>query len=245
MAIACLLLLCLSGADEKAVTPKTVEQIADSARKSVVVITTTGRDGKKAGVGTGFILSADGLIATNLHVIDEGRPIAVELTDGTRHEVSTVHATDRQLDLAIIRIKADGLTPLELGDSDRLKDGQAIVALGNPLGFKNSIVSGVLSARREFEGKPMLQVAMPVEAGNSGGPILDMQGRVQGIVSIKSLVTNNLAFAVPVNALKPLLKKPNPILMARWLTIGALDAEEWTTLFGARWRRRAGRLTVE
>src|SRR5262249_50930416 len=104
MTIACLLVFCLPCADDKAAAPKTVEQIAESARKSVVVITTTGRDGKKAGVGTGFVLSSDGLVATNLHVIDQGRPIAVELADGTRHEVTTIHASDRQLDLAIIRV---------------------------------------------------------------------------------------------------------------------------------------------
>jgi regulator of sirC expression with transglutaminase-like and TPR domain len=232
-------------AEDKPGDVKTVEQLAAAARKSVVVINTTGRDGKKAGVGTGFVVSTDGLVATNLHVIDEGRPITVELADGTRHDVTAVHASDRPLDLAIVRIAAKDLTPLELGDSDKLKDGEAVVALGNPLGLKHSVVSGVLSARREFEGKPMLQVAIPVERGNSGGPVLDMRGRVQGIVSIKSLVTANLAFAVPVNSLKLLLKKPNPIPMERWLTIGALDADEWTPLFGARWRKRAGRITVE
>jgi regulator of sirC expression with transglutaminase-like and TPR domain len=225
--------------------PLSVEQIAESARKSVVVITTTGREGKKTGVGTGFVVSTDGLIATNLHVIDEGRPITVELADGTRHEVTAIHASDRPLDLAIVRVATKDLKPLELGDSEKLKDGQAVVALGNPLGFKHSVVSGVLSARREFEGKPMLQIAIPVEPGNSGGPVVDMHGRVQGVLSIKSLVTANLGFAVPVNALKLLLAKPNPIPMERWLTIGALDTDEWKTLFGARWRQRAGRIMVE
>jgi regulator of sirC expression with transglutaminase-like and TPR domain len=232
-------------AEDKATEARTVEQLAEAARTSIVVITTTGRDGKKGSVGTGFVVSDEGLIATNLHVIDEGRPIAIELADGKRHEVTAVHASDRALDLAILRVAAKDLKPLELGDSEKLKDGQAIVALGNPLGFKRSVVSGVLSAKREFEGKPMLQVAIPVEPGNSGGPLLDLSGRVQGIVSIKSLVTSNLAFAVPVNSLKLLLKKPNPVPMERWLTIGSLDANEWTTLFGARWRQRAGHIHVE
>jgi regulator of sirC expression with transglutaminase-like and TPR domain len=232
-------------AEDKSAAPKSVEELAETARKSVVVITTTGRDGKQASVGTGFIVAADGLIATNLHVIDEARPIRVETADGKQHEVTSVHASDRVLDLAILRIDAKRLTALELGDSDKLKDGQAIVAMGNPLGFKHSVVSGVVSGRREFEGRPMIQVAIPVEPGNSGGPILDMRGRVQGLITIKSLVTANLSFAVPINTFKPLLKKPNPIPMARWLTIGALDAEEWTPLFGARWRQRAGRITVD
>ena len=243
--LVCITLSLSALADEKPDAVKTVEQLATAARKSVVVISTIGRDGKKTSVGTGFVVSADGLVATNLHVIDEGRPITVVLADGTRHDVTAVHASDRPLDLAIIRIAHQGLTPLELGDSDKLRDGEAVVALGNPLGFKHSVVSGVLSARREFEGKPMLQIAIPVEPGNSGGPVLDMRGRVQGIVSIKSLVTANLAFAVPANSLKLLLKKPNPIPMERWLTIGALDGNEWTPLFGARWRQRAGRITVE
>ena len=91
----------------------------------------------------------------------------------------------------------------------------------------------------------MIQVAIPIERGNSGGPLLDMQGRVHGIVTLKSQVTRNLGFAVVVNALKPLLEKPNPIPMSRWTTIGTIDKREWTTIFGARWRQRAGRISVD
>jgi regulator of sirC expression with transglutaminase-like and TPR domain len=90
----------------------------------------------------------------------------------------------------------------------------------------------------------MIQLAMPIEPGNSGGPVVDPAGRVVGIVTIKSLVTRNLGFAVGVNALKPLLEKPNPVPMARWLTIGTLDATQWTTLFGGRWQQRGGRIVV-
>src|SRR6516225_1428122 len=108
LVVSCLLFSTALGEDKQL----SVEQIAESARKSVVVITTSGRDGKKTGVGTGFVVSADGLIATNLHVIDEGRPITVELADGTRHEVTAVHASDRPLDLAIIRVAAKDLKPL-------------------------------------------------------------------------------------------------------------------------------------
>jgi regulator of sirC expression with transglutaminase-like and TPR domain len=90
----------------------------------------------------------------------------------------------------------------------------------------------------------MIQLAIPVEPGNSGGPLVDRKGRVQGILTLKSLQNTNIAFAMPVNALKPLLNKPNPIPMARWLTIGALDAKEWKPLFGAHWRQRAGKIVV-
>src|SRR5207244_7217958 len=125
--------------------------------------------------------------------------------------------------------------PLPLGDSATLKDGQAVVAIGNPQGLTHSVVAGVVSGKREVDGRPMIQVAIPIEPGNSGGPLLDMQGRVHGIMTIKSLVTPNLGFAVAINSLKPLLQKPNPVPMAAWLTIGALDADEWQPLKGGRW----------
>lgn len=231
--------------DKKLLPNKAVERIAAEARKSVVVITVTGRDGKREGLGTGFIIAADGLIATNLHVIGEARPITVQLADGQKHEATAVHATDRAADLAIIKIDAKDLKPLTLGDSDKIPQGAGIVALGNPHGLKHSVVAGVVSGRREIEGRSMIQLAMPVEPGNSGGPVVDLEGRVLGVVTMKSAVAENLGFAMPINALKPLLQKPNPVAMERWLTIGALDPDEWHTLFGARWRQRAGRITVE
>jgi hypothetical protein len=223
---------------------KTVEQLAESVRKAVVVIRISGRDGKREGVGTGFVVASDGLIATNLHVIGEARPIVVQLADGKRYDVTTVEASDRSLDLALIRINAKNLPILELGDSDRLKQGQSIVAVGNPQGLEHSVVAGIVSGKRDIEGRPMVQLAIPLEPGNSGGPLLDLQGQVQGIITMKSLVTANLGFAVAANSLKPLLAKPNPIPMSRWLTIGALDPRDWQVLCGARWRQRGGRIEV-
>lgn len=221
------------------------EQLAANTKASIVVIHHTGREGKRDGLGAGFVLSSDGLIATNLHVIGDGRPITVQLSDGTKHEVTTIHASDRSHDLALIKIDAKNLKPLPLADSDSLKTGQAIAALGHPQGLEHSIVTGVLSGRREIDGIRMLQVAMPIEQGNSGGPVLDLQGRVVGIVTMKSLITANLGFAVPVNSLKPLLAKPNPVPMDRWLTIGVLDKNEWRTIYGGRWRQRAGRIIAD
>jgi regulator of sirC expression with transglutaminase-like and TPR domain len=223
----------------------TVEQLAESVRKSIAVIDYTGRDGQRHGLGTGFVVSPDGLIATNLHVIGEARPITVELADGKRYEATHVHATDRAADLAVIRIDAKDLPALELGDSDALKQGQPVVAVGNPQGLERSVVSGVVSGRRTIEGESMIQLAIPIEPGNSGGPLLDRHGRVEGVLTLKSAVTANLGFATPVNALKPLLARPNPIPMEHWLTIGALDPADWKPVFGARWRQRAGRIQVE
>jgi serine protease Do len=222
-----------------------IEELTERVQKSIVVVTSSGRDGQREGVGTGFVVSADGLVATNFHVIGEGRAINVQLADGRRAEVTAVHASDRALDLAIIRIDAQNLTPLELGDSDAVRAGQSVLALGNPQGLKNSVVSGLISAVREMDGRPMIQLAIPIEPGNSGGPLVDMQGHVQGVMTMKSLLTPNLGFALAANLLKPLLEKPNPIPMSRWLTIGALDPREWQSIFGANWRQRAGRIHVD
>lgn len=225
--------------------PLSAQQIAARYMKSVVVISHTGRDGRRRGIGSGFVVSPDGLIATNLHVIGEARPISIQLADGRRFQAKSVHASDANLDLAVVRIDAANLPALELGDSDRLAKGQPVVALGNPQGLEHSVVTGVVSGRRELDGKPMIQLAIPIEPGNSGGPLLDMFGRVHGLLTMKSLVTANLGFAVEVNALKSLLNKPNPVPIERWLTIGTLDPADWKPMLGARWRQRAGRILVE
>jgi serine protease Do len=224
---------------------RTVEELAEQLRPSVVVITVRGRDARREGLGTGFVISKDGLIATSLHVIGEGRPIAVETAGGKKYDVTAVEATDRAHDLALIRLDAKDLPALSLGDSANVKDGQPVVALGNPHGLRYSVVKGVVSGRREIDGQPMIQLAIPVEPGNSGGPVVDLQGRVVGVLTLKSLVTENLGFATAVNSLKPLIARPNPVKMEHWVTIGALDPEEWQSFMGARWRQRAGRIQVE
>jgi serine protease Do len=222
-----------------------VTELAAKVRESTVVISVVGREGERSALGSGFVVDKDGLIATNLHVIGEARPIFVALADGRRLEATEVYATDRAMDLAVIRVNAHDLKPLELGDSAALKQGQEVVAVGNPRGLEHSVVSGVVSAIRVIDGKPMIQVAMPIEQGNSGGPLVDRQGQVEGVVTMKSVVTENLGFALAVNSLKPLLKKPNPVRMDHWLTIGALDGQEWAQLMGGRWRQHAGRIVVE
>ncbi|REK19623.1 MAG: hypothetical protein DWQ37_00745 [Planctomycetota bacterium] len=232
---------------EKVALPPTlsVEDLTEKVARSIVVISPSGRDGRRSGVGTGFVISSDGLIATNFHVIGEGRALRVQLADGRQVDATAVHASDRALDLAVLRVDEKDLPALELGDSDKVRQGESIIALGNPQGLENSVVSGVVSGVREMDGRKMIQMAIPIEPGNSGGPVVDAEGRVQGIVTMKSVVTPNLGFALAINLIKPLLDKPNPIPMSRWQTIGALDPREWQTVFGANWRQRAGRILVD
>ena len=90
----------------------------------------------------------------------------------------------------------------------------------------------------------MIQLALPIEPGNSGGPLIDHEGRVVGIVTMKSVVTANLGFAIESDALKPLLEHPSPIPMARWLTIGSVDSSKWEVFWGSDWKQRAGRIVA-
>lgn len=223
-----------------------IHDLVDQVQKSIVVITFTDRDGKTLGLGSGFIVGADGLIATNLHVIGEARPITVRTLDGHEYPVQSIHAHERSVDLAVLKIDAANLPALQLGDSDTLVQGQPLVAFGNPQGLEHSVVTGVVSAiRDEVDGVPMIQLAIPIERGNSGGPVVDLEGRVHGLLTLKSLVTENLGYAVTINALKPLLEEPNPIPMSRWLTIGILNPRHWTApADGANWTQRAGHILV-
>ncbi len=237
-----LLSLCLLAAPVRAGN----EALARQIKPSLVAIYPAGREGTEAGVGSGFAISPDGLIATNLHVIGEGRSLRVEFADGTTREVVAVHAWDRDRDLAVIRVAGETPANLPLGDSAAVEQGTPAVAMGNPLGFRFSMVEGMISARQQIEGRPMLQLTMPIERGNSGGPVLDKEGRVLGVVTLKSTVTTNLGFAVPVDELKALLANPHPIAMKNWLTIGALNPKLWQVpeSSGSRWSQRAGAIQV-
>ena len=219
---------------------KSVTSLTQAARPSIVTVTQFGRGGGQDALGTGFVVDKEGLIVTNLHVIGNARRIEVQLSDGTKHEVTEVHATDSDLDLAVLRIAKKDLRPMALGDSDKVEQGEDVVAIGHPQGLEFSVVEGVISAVREVEGHPMIQVAIPIEEGNSGGPLLDREGKVQGILRLKSAVTSNLGFARPINALRLLLEKPNPVPMSRWLTIGRLDPKSWEPLLNGRWTQHAG-----
>jgi regulator of sirC expression with transglutaminase-like and TPR domain len=223
-----------------------VRRIVEMVQPALVSISSTDRDGKKHGVGTGFVIDSHGFIATNLHVIGENRRFEVELSGGRKLPVTAIHATDRLYDLAIIRVDPgkEPLPALELGDAANAVAGTPAVVMGNPLGLKYSVVSGIVSGNREIEGRRMIQLAMPIEPGNSGGPVVDYKGRVLGIVTMKSFVSENLGFAIEVDALKKLTANPNPVDYTNWLTVDRMPSSKWTTTGGADWRQRAGRIQV-
>ena len=223
-----------------------IEIIAKKTKPSIVVIKSKGRSDGKEALGTGFFISKDGLLVTNYHVIGEGKKITLETADGKEIDIASVYAFDRENDLAILKAVNPSGSFLNISDSSTFQDGTSVVAVGNPQGLKHSVVTGVISGKREIEGREMLQVAIPIEPGNSGGPIVNLEGKVLGILTIKSLVTNNLGFAIPAEQLSKLLKtSPVSIPMKAWATIGALNEDLWEPIFQGSWRQRAGRIISE
>lgn len=239
------LVLTIFGADAPA--DMLAERLAREAKPALLAVRSQGRDGKFQSLGTGFLIRPD-LAVTNHHVIGDGRDFILEDAAGATRKVVAVEAVDRDSDLALLRLEAPKGKPsavLALGDSTKVAEGAPVVALGNPRGLTFSVVAGVLSGRREIDGRAMLQVAMPVEPGNSGGPLLDREGKVVGVVTSKSLVTPNLGFAVPAERIRPLVEKPTPVRLAAWLTLGKLDPDRWRVLTDARWTRSGGTIRAE
>ena len=222
------------------------QKLIAAVQPSVTTIRVRGRDGDEIGIGTGFVIDSSGLIATNFHVINEGRPFTVETSGGDRLKVTGVEASDRSGDLALIKVEPDGieLQALELADPDAADQGMRVLAFGNPHGLQNSVVEGIVSASREIEGQTLLQLAMPIDPGNSGGPLVDLKGRVHGIINMKSAIDENLGFAIPVEQLVQLRDNPNPVSIDRWVRMGKLNPDQWAVLMGANWQQRGGRILV-
>ena len=225
---------------------ESLQKLVSDVKESIAIIRVSDRDGDQSGIGTGFVIDSDGLIATCMHVISEGREFSIELSTGRKLPVLRVEATDPAHDLALIKVDV-GETPLKqlsLAANKSTPQGLRVLAFGNPLGLTNSVVEGIVSGTYEVDGFELIQLAIPIEPGNSGGPIVDQRGLVHGIVNMKSAIDQNLGFAIPVEILKPLQAQPNPITIDRWVKLGRIDPRNWMTLFDANWRQRGGTISV-
>jgi hypothetical protein len=199
----------LSHTAQSAPVRKDIPSIFKAANGAIVTIVTMAND-KPILVGTGFLVSPDGLVVTNYHVIKPGNVAVVKFSDGTVVSVDGVLASDKVRDLAIIKIHGKTFQSLTLGNSDRVQIGERVVAIGNPLGYLEQTVSeGILSGIRtdEKEGGKFLQVTAAISHGSSGGPLFNMAGEVIGITSGFIEGGQNLNLAIPVNDAKFLLQK--------------------------------------
>lgn len=225
-----------------AAAPLALQQLIERVMPSIATIRVNDRDGGQLSIGTGFVVDTAGLIATNYHVLAEGREFSVELWPKKKLKVLAVEASDVAGDFAIVRVEPppEGLPALVMAEPNAARQGVSVSAFGHPLGLEHSVVSGIISAIRPVDGHDMLQLAMPVEPGNSGGPLVNDQGHVLGIVNIKDLRADNLGFAVPIAGIRSLLKNPNPILYERWVHSPTIDPAEWEVLMGGAWQERSG-----
>jgi regulator of sirC expression with transglutaminase-like and TPR domain len=229
--------------------PLPTSQLASQLQPSLVTIRQIDRRGEEGGIGSGFFIEHNDrtYIATNLHVIGEGRAVRITDSQGRQYTISGIRAWSRAHDLAVLEVELhdDSIRPAPMADADStLEKGHPIIALGNPQGFEYSVVEGIISGVRSFDSTEMYQLAIPIEPGNSGGPLIDRFGNVHGILTLKSLVTENLGFAVRISHLHQLLENPNPIAMKNWIRLGELNPRIWTNVFGATWKRRQGSIYV-
>jgi serine protease Do len=155
------------------------------------------------GVGSGFILTADGFVMTNAHVVDGAEEVIVTLTDKREYKARIVGA-DKRTDVAVVKIEATGLPAVKVGDVSRLKVGEWVMAIGSPFGLENSVTAGIVSAKQRDTGDylPFIQTDVAINPGNSGGPLINMRGEVVGINSqiySRSGGFMGISFAIPMD----------------------------------------------
>lgn len=155
------------------------------------------------GVGSGFILSADGLIMTNAHVVDGADELIVTLPDKREFKAKLVGA-DKRTDVAVVKIETTGLTAVKIGDVSRLRVGEWVMAIGSPFGLENTVTAGIVSAKQRDTGDflPFIQTDVAINPGNSGGPLINMRGEVVGINSqiySRSGGFQGISFAIPID----------------------------------------------
>ena len=158
---------------------------------------------QQRGVGSGFILSADGFIMTNAHVVDGADEVLVTLTDKREFKARIIGA-DKRTDVAVVKIDAAGLPFVKIGDVNRLKVGEWVMAIGSPFGLENSVTAGIVSAKQRDTGDylPFIQTDVAINPGNSGGPLLNLRGEVVGINSqiySRSGGFMGISFAIPID----------------------------------------------
>ena len=199
------------------------QAVSEKAKPSVVGITTTtvssdnmfSMPTESTGVGTGIIVDSNGYILTNSHVISDGKAktVSVLFNDGSTVD-GQVYWYDSQLDLAIVKVNKTGLTAAELGDSDKVQIGDISIAIGNPYGLDlaGTVTQGIISgldrtiSTEETTMTGLIQTDASINAGNSGGPLLNSSGEVIGINTAKASEGEGLGFSIPINTAKPIIE---------------------------------------
>jgi serine protease Do len=160
-------------------------------------------EAQPSGVGSGFVLTADGFIMTNAHVIDGADELLVTLPDQREYKARVI-GSDKRTDVAVVKVEALGLSPVKIGDVGRLRVGEWVMAIGSPFGLDNTVTAGIVSAKQRDTGDylPFIQTDVAINPGNSGGPLINMRGEVVGINSqiySRSGGFQGISFAIPID----------------------------------------------
>ncbi|MBV9111084.1 MAG: trypsin-like peptidase domain-containing protein, partial [Gemmatimonadetes bacterium] len=183
----------------------TPREIAASAHASLLMIRAIAANGDTVGLGTGFVISPDGLFITNYHVIEEAAKLEVSLLDGPSWTQVSVVSEDPASDLALMQLPAHDLHALKLGSDQQMEVGDKVYVMGNPLGMGGTFTDGMVSGKRPLEGVAMLQISAPISPGSSGGPVMNERGEVVGVATMMVMGGQNLNMAVPVRYAHPMV----------------------------------------
>ena len=194
-------------------------------------------------LGSGFLISTDGKIATNLHVIRDMKSGGVQLQSGEVFDSFTVLSFDDRKDIAVLKIPGFDLPVIELGNSNDLRAGEPVLAIGSPKGLQGTVTAGVVSAIRDDPfsgGYKVIQTDAAANPGNSGGPLLNGKGQVIGVVTSKLRASEGLNFAVPINYVRGLLNSTErPMTLAEFrarLSTASVDAFKNVESFPTNWK---------
>lgn len=185
----------------------TAPEIADKWGPCIVLVKSMDRTGNQLSQGSGFVVSRNGGIATNYHVVESAHSVLVEFMDGRSYGNIRLVAGHPSRDLAVLYIAGEdaSFSPVVLGNSEDVVVAEDVLAIGNPYGWETSVSSGIISGIRSMEGYELLQITAPISVGSSGGALFNMKGQVIGITTLGSQWgAQNLNFAVPINSLTSL-----------------------------------------
>ncbi|MEM1443375.1 MAG: S1C family serine protease, partial [Verrucomicrobiota bacterium] len=232
------------GAPQSATTIDWAEEIAPNVAEHFVTVRQFNFRGDLLATGSGVLLG-DGKVVTCFHAIGDGNPVEIELPSGLVVSPSELVAHDASLDLAILRFDSE-FEVAGLPISDRTPDtGEAVAAMGNPGGDPGYFVTGVVAGPKiSVAGQPVLPLSMAIEQGNSGGPVVDGDGELVGIVSLKDLRRPGIGYAIPSSEIQRILKENDAISFNLWIARNRLSAAHWSPDHDSSWRGRGSELHV-
>jgi S1-C subfamily serine protease len=190
-------------APQSSMREQSVSEVVKASDAAVVLIETTDSSGRPLSQGSGFIISQDGLIVTNYHVIDGAASVSVTLSNGASFSGQGTVSASKDADFALLKVPGKNLPFIHLAASNSVTTGERVIAIGSPLGLQNSVSDGIVSGLRTVDGVPYVQTSAPISHGDSGGPLLNSHGAAIGVLTFGLKAGENLNFALSVDVLRP------------------------------------------